>query len=156
MGAWKWWSFTVQLSFFLRGTIKALSVGFIILYDVGSHCFQDYITLVVTLWIMENLNSCKNFFYLNYLKSLHFNKKWNILVENNKIGLFYQNLQTYYIPEYFFYTGRFLDHGASLWLVICMTSLDLNCMTINPTVSSLNLNLTDMELSFIDYVANSQ
>jgi len=102
MGAWKWWSFTVQLSFFLRGTIKALSVGFIILYDVGSHCFQDYITLVVTLWIMENLNSCKNFFYLNYLKSLHFNKKWNILVENNKIGLFYQNLQTYYIPEYFF------------------------------------------------------
>ena len=88
--------------FFFRGTIKALSVGFIILYDVGSHCFQDYITLVVTLWIMENLNSCKNFFYLNYLKSLHFNKKWNILVENNKIGLFYQNLQTYYIPEYFF------------------------------------------------------
>jgi len=77
-------------------------------------------------------------------------------VENNKISLFYQNLQTYYIPEYFFYTGRFLDHGASLWLVICMTSLDLNCMTINPTVSSLNLNLTDMELSFIDYVANSQ
>ena len=77
-------------------------------------------------------------------------------MENNKIGLFYQNLQTYYIPEYFFYTGRFLDHGASLWLVICMTSLDLNCMTINPTVSSLNLNLTDMELSFIDYVANSQ
>jgi len=43
-----------------------------------------------------------------------------------------------------------------LWLVICMTSLDLNCMTIDPTVSSLNLNLTDMELSFIDYVANSQ
>jgi hypothetical protein len=77
-------------------------------------------------------------------------------VENNNIGLFYQNLQTYYIPEYFFYTSRFRDHGASLWLVICMTSLDFICMTIDQTVSSLDLNLTDMELSFIDCIANSQ
>jgi hypothetical protein len=73
-----------------------------------------------------------------------------------KLVYCYQNLQTYYIPEYLTPVASLLDHGASLWPVICMTSLDLNCMTIDQTVSSLDLNLTYMELSFIDYIANSQ